>query len=62
MRFRIPLDLLPEALGVSARTIRRWKASGLLTVGADDAVDDLDAQRVRDELAERSRNNLRRWS
>ncbi len=60
MRFRIPLDLLPAALGVSSRTIKRWQAAGLITVGADGAVDDLDAERVRDELAARRHSNLSR--
>lgn len=59
-RYRLHLDLLPAALGVSARTIRRWKDAGLLDVDARGYVDDMQAQAVRDAMRARRAATLRR--
>lgn len=55
MKYRIPLDALPFAIGVRPRTIRRWIASGLLDVAVDGTVDDLEAQAVRDAMRARQK-------
>lgn len=51
--YRIPVDCLPFALGVSAKTIRRWIADQLLDVAPDRTVDDMAAQHLRDTMRQR---------